>query len=290
MEIKALLREFGLRPRKKLGQNFLVDRHVLKRILSAAEIGSQDTVLEVGSGLGTLTQALAERARRVVAVEVDEQLVAVLRQRFEARANTEIILGDILALDIARLVQEGPAHHVPSYKVVANIPYYITSTVLRHLLEASVRPQLVVVMVQREVAQRIVAKPGQMSLLAVSVRFYGQPRLVSRVPARSFYPVPKVDSAIVRIDPHAQLPLAAGDIAPFFDVVRAGFAQRRKQLRNALGHGLGLPAEYVAQVMAGAGMDARRRAQTLSVSEWVALYRALSSVGSPGTDQEDGDN
>jgi 16S rRNA (adenine1518-N6/adenine1519-N6)-dimethyltransferase len=286
MEIKALLRELGLRPRKQLGQNFLVDRRVLKQILSAAEIGSEDTVLEVGSGLGTLTQALAERARRVVAVEVDEQLVTVLRQRLEAFANTEIVLGDILALDIARLVQEEPAHHVPSYKVVANIPYYITSAVLRHLLEASVRPQLIVLMVQREVAQRIVAKPGQMSLLAVSVRFYGQPRLVSRVSARAFYPVPKVDSAIVRIDPHAQLPLAVSDITPFFDVVRAGFAQRRKQLRNALGHGLRLPSDYVAQVMASIGIEGRRRAQTLSVSEWVELYRALGSVGSRGTDQE----
>jgi 16S rRNA (adenine1518-N6/adenine1519-N6)-dimethyltransferase len=288
MEIKALLRELQLRPQKQLGQNFLVDRRVLKQILAVAEIGSEDTVLEVGSGLGTLTQALAEQAQRVVAVEVDERLVAILRQRLEAFPNTEIVLGDILALDIAGLVQEESAHDVPSYKVVANIPYYITSAVLRHLLEASVRPQLIVLMVQREVAQRIVAKPGQMSLLAVSVQFYGQPRLVSRVSARSFYPVPKVDSAIVRIDPHEYLPLHDSDITPFFDVVRAGFAQRRKQLRNALVHGLALPAEHIVQAMASAGIDRRRRAQTLSVREWVALYRALGSMGNWEIDQANG--
>jgi len=235
-------------------------------------------VLEIGSGLGILTQALAERARRVVAVEIDRQLVAILCQRLEAFPNTEVVLGDILTLDIAGLVQEKPMQSVPPYKVVANIPYYITSAVLRHLLETSIRPQLIVLMVQREVAQRIVAQPGQMSLLAVSVQFYGQPRLVARVPARSFYPVPKVDSAIIRIDPREQLPLGTDDIAPFFDLVHAGFSQRRKQLRNALAHGLALPAEHIAQALAGAGIDGQRRAQTLSVSEWVMLYQALRSA------------
>ena len=285
MEIKELLRELELRPLKRLGQNFLVDERVLRRILAEAEVGPEDTVLEVGSGLGTLTRALAERARRVVAVEIDEQFVAVLRQRLEAFPNTEIVLGDILALDIARLVQEEPTHGLSSYKVVANIPYYITSAVLRHLLEASVRPQLVVLMVQREVAQRIVAKPGQMSVLAVSVQFYGQPRIVTRVSARSFYPVPKVDSALVRIDPYQELALGPNSIDPFFDVVRAGFAQRRKQLRNALVHGLALPVEYISKVMTAAGIEEQRRAQTLSVREWVALYYALGSVSKRGTDK-----
>ena len=278
MEIKALLRELELRPQKELGQNFLVDLHVVGRILAAAEVGPEDTVLEIGSGLGTLTKALAERAKRVVAVEVDRQLVAILRQQLEAFPNTEIVLGDILALDIAKLLQEKCMRRGPRYKVVANIPYYITSAVLRHLLETSIRPQVIVLMVQKEVAQRIAAKPGQMSLLTVSVQFYGQPSIVARVPARSFYPVPKVDSAIVRIDPYGQLPLKADDIAPFFDVVRAGFAQRRKQLRNALAHGLALPMEFIAQALAIAGIEGQRRAQTLSVSEWVTLYRALTSM------------
>ncbi len=277
MDIKALLRDYGLHPHKGLGQNFLVDARVLERIVDTAELEPQDVVLEIGSGLGTLTQALAEVARRVVAVEVDEQLVNVLRARLASFSNTHIICGDILALDIPRLVG-GELAPPTSFKVVANIPYYITSAVLRHVLEAAVRPKLFVVMVQREVAQRIVAQPGQMSLLAVSVQFYGSPRLVFRVPARAFYPAPKVDSAVVRIEPHPQLPLDAPEIAGFFAVVRAGFAQRRKQLRNALLHGLSVSADQLSKAMAAAGIDPHRRAQTLSVEEWLALHHALGAA------------
>jgi 16S rRNA (adenine1518-N6/adenine1519-N6)-dimethyltransferase len=277
MDMKALLRELELRPRKRLGQNFLTDRRVLKEILATAEIGSQDNVLEIGAGLGILTHALAEQAQCVVAVEVDEELVAVLRARLESFPNVKVVLGDILALDIANLMRKEHTSDVSPYKVVANIPYYITSAVLRHILEASARPQLIVLMVQKEVAQRIVAAPGQMSLLAVSVQFYGLPRLIARVPARAFYPAPKVDSAIVRIDPYQQLPVKDSEIGAFFTVVRAGFAQRRKQLRNALTHGLSLPREEISQAMRRAGIEERRRAQRLSLDDWVALYRALKT-------------
>lgn len=283
MTTQSLLREWQLTPHKELGQNFLVDRGVLGHILAAAEISATDTVLEIGPGLGTLTQALAEHAQRVVAVEIDRQLVAILHDRLQGFPNVRVVAGDILALEIAGLLAVEPAG-VPAgrvYKVVANIPYNITSAVLRHLLEASLRPQLIVLMVQREVAQRITARPGDMSLLAVSVQFYGRPRLVHRVPAGAFYPVPKVDSAIIRIDPHPELPLAPEQVAPFFAVVRAGFGQRRKQLRNSLLRGLGLPAEVIVRALAQAGVDGERRAQTLSVEEWVTLYRALSA-GQPG--------
>jgi len=251
---------------------------VLQQILAAAEVGPLDTVLEIGAGLGTLTQALAVQAQRVVAVEVDEQLVAALSARLQSFPAVQIISGDILALEIADLVQAGPGQDTLTYKVVANIPYYITSAVLRHLLEARARPQLIVLMVQREVAQRILAKPGDMSLLAVSVQFYGQPRLMARVPARAFYPVPKVDSAILRIDPYLQLPLETEEIAFFFDVVRAGFGQRRKQLRNALPHGLQLPPDRVVQAMHQAGIEEKRRAETLSITEWVALSWELKGL------------
>lgn len=280
MTAKALLHEWELRPQKELGQNFLVDRRVLGQILAAAEIDAADTVLEIGPGLGTLTQALAEQARRVVAVELDRQLVAILHDRLQALPNVQIVVGDILALPISELLPAAQTSSLAgrAYKVVANIPYNITSAVLRHLLEARIRPQLIVLMVQREVAQRITAKPGDMSLLSVSVQFYGQPRLICRVPARAFYPVPKVDSAIIRIDPHPQLPLAPEEIEPFFDVVRAGFSQRRKQLRNSLLHGLGLSVASIAGALAQAAVDGERRAQTLSVSEWVTLYRALRSA------------
>jgi 16S rRNA (adenine1518-N6/adenine1519-N6)-dimethyltransferase len=277
MAVKALLRQWELTPHRELGQNFLVDRRVLAQILAAAEISAVDTVLEIGPGLGTLTQALAEQAQRVVAVELDHQLVALLHDRLQAFPNVRVIVGDILALPISELLATDQASGAAglAYKVVANIPYNITSAVLRHLLEASTRPQLIVLMVQKEVAQRITAKPGDMSLLSVSVQFYGRPRLVRHVPARAFYPVPKVDSAIIRIDPHPQLPLEPQDVEPFFDVVRAGFSQRRKQLRNSLLHSLGLPVERIAGALAQAGVDGKRRAQTLGIGEWVTLYRAL---------------
>jgi 16S rRNA (adenine1518-N6/adenine1519-N6)-dimethyltransferase len=288
MAIKALLRQWEITPHKELGQNFLADQRVLGQILAAAEISAADTVLEIGPGLGTLTQALAEQAQRVVAVELDQQLLAILHDRLQAFPNVRVVVGDILALHIPELLAaeqaSGPAGRDASdpaghaYKVVANIPYNITSAVLRHLLEARTRPQLIVLMVQKEVAQRITAKPGDMSLLSVSVQFYARPRLIRRVPARAFYPVPKVDSAIIRIDPHPQLPLEPEEVEPFFAVVRAGFGQRRKQLRNSLLHGLGLSVERIAGALAQAGVDGERRAQTLSIGEWVTLYRALRSV------------
>jgi len=277
MDIKALLREHGLHPRKGLGQNFLVDARVLQRIVDTAQLEPEDVVLEIGAGLGTLTAALARVASRVIAVELDGQLVDILRARLAGLSNTEIVCGDILSLDIPTLLG-GSGAATTAYKVVANIPYYITSAVLRHVLETAARPQLFVVMVQREVAQRIVAQPGQMSLLAVSVQFYGQARVLFRVPARAFYPSPKVDSAVVRIDPFSKPPLQGPEVGAFFDLVRAGFAQRRKQLRNALLHGLPVSADQLSAAMAAAGIDPRRRAQTLSVAEWLALYHALHAV------------
>jgi len=272
---QTLLRELDLRPLKGLGQNFLVDTSVLERILRAAELEANDTVLEIGAGLGVLTATLAEHAKRVVAVEVDKRLEPILRERLSGFSNVEIVRGDILALDIADLVGTSAPRSTPDYKVVANLPYYITSAVLRKLLEVRVMPLHIVLMVQREVAQRITAIPGAMSLLAVSVQFYGKPAVVARVPAGAFYPAPKVDSAIIRVDPYSQLPIAADDIAPFFELVRAGFGQKRKQLRNALQHGLHLPAERIAACPAAAGIDGQRRAETLSVEEWVTLHRAL---------------
>jgi 16S rRNA (adenine1518-N6/adenine1519-N6)-dimethyltransferase len=279
MAVKSLLRQWELTPHKELGQNFLIDQRVLRQILAAAEISARDEVLEIGPGLGTLTQALAEHAQRVVAVELDRQLAA-LHDRLEAFPNVRVVVGDILALPVSELLATDKAGRPTeyAYKVVANIPYNITSAVLRHLLEARTRPKLIVLMVQKEVAQRITAKPGDMSLLSVSVQFYGRPRLIHRVPARAFYPAPKVDSAIIRIDPHPQLPLEPEEVEPFFTVVRAGFAQRRKQLRNSLLHGLGLSAECIAGALAQAAVDGERRAQTLDIAEWVALYRALRAA------------
>jgi len=273
--VRQLLRAYGLRPQKRLGQNFLENPAILQRIVDAAELTPDDLVLEIGPGLGTLTRPLAASAGRVLAVELDEHLAAILPGILADCPNVEVIHGDILALDPAILFPERPA----GYKVVASLPYYVTSAVLRHLLESLARPCLMVLILQREVARRLVAGPGEMSLLAVSVQFYGRPRIVAHIPAGAFYPPPQVDSAVVRIDVYDQPPVPVDDAGSFFRVVRAGFSQRRKQLRNALSHGLGRPVEEIVAALERAGIAPQRRAETLSLAEWTALWGAIT-IGS----------
>jgi 16S rRNA (adenine1518-N6/adenine1519-N6)-dimethyltransferase len=272
--IAALLRAHGLHPRKRLGQSFLADPVAMGRIVAAADLAPDDVVVEVGAGAGTLTRLLAEQAGRVVALELDDGLVGILREELADLANVEIRHIDVLKFSTAEFPHQG-------FKVISNLPYYITSAVLRHFLEKVPRPQLMVMTVQREVANRIVARPGQMSLLAVSVQFYGQPRIVARIPAGAFYPAPKVDSAVVRIDvgEGPAVSLEEGiDEAGFFRVVRAGFSQRRKMLRNSLSAGLGLPPASVGALLEEAGVDARRRAETLSLEEWAGVAAALGGA------------
>jgi 16S rRNA (adenine1518-N6/adenine1519-N6)-dimethyltransferase len=271
--IPALLREYGLQPRKRLGQNFLIDAAALQRIIVASDLGPDDIVIEVGSGLGTLTRRLAERTDSVLAIELDERLVAILREELADLENVQILHGDVLKMNKTELGLTSQG-----YKVVANLPYYITSAVLRHFLEAEPRPSLMVVTVQREVAERIVAEPGKMSLLAVSVQFYGRPQIVTRIPAGAFHPRPSIDSAVIRIDvgPQPQVVLPPGvNETTFFRVVRAGFQQRRKTLRNALSAGLGSDPALVASALKRAGVDPRRRAETLSLEDWAVVTTAL---------------
>jgi 16S rRNA (adenine1518-N6/adenine1519-N6)-dimethyltransferase len=251
------------RPRKRLGQSFLRDRSVLARILAAGDLSPRDEVLEIGPGRGILTEALAGAAGKVVAVELDDALVVLLRERFAAVSNVEIVPGNALDLDPCRYF-DGP------YKLIANIPYYITGPILRHYLEASCPPSLLVLMLQREVAERITAAPGALSLLGVSVQRYTQPAIVSRVPAGAFRPRPKVDSAIVRLVPKPDRRWLASRDA-FFTVARAGFGLRRKQLANALAHGLSLDRAQVLDLLSTAGIDATRRAETLTLDEWDRL-------------------
>jgi 16S rRNA (adenine1518-N6/adenine1519-N6)-dimethyltransferase len=275
MDVLGLLRQYNLRPSKGLGQNFLVNQVILEKVVAAAELTSDDTVLEIGAGLGTLTERLAQTAGRVIAVELDERLMAVLRDTLSEFENVSMVQGDILELDPAQLI--APA---ACYKVVANLPYYITSAVLRHLLEANLRPLRLVITVQREVAERIVAQPGDMSLLAVSVQFYGRPQILFRIRPGSFYPAPDVESAVVRVDMYKAPPVAVEDVDAFFRVVKAGFAQRRKQLRNTLAGGLRLPPEEVTAKLHEVGVDSKRRAQTLSLEEWARVTQTLKDLGS----------
>ncbi|MBN2098500.1 MAG: ribosomal RNA small subunit methyltransferase A [Dehalococcoidia bacterium] len=267
---KALLRQSGLHAKKGLGQHFLVDGRVLGRIVAAADLTPQDTVIEVGPGLGILTQELLQRAGRVMAIEADAEMVSALGELAARSPNLTIIHGDIMHIDPVSLLSS-PNSMPSSYKVVANIPYYITSALLRHFLEASRQPALLVVMVQKEVGKAIVARPGDMSLLAVSIQFYGKPSIVARVPARSFYPPPKVDSVILRVDVYEKPPVSVPSARAFFETVRAGFSAPRKQLRNSLAQGLAFGAQEAAGLLQRAGIDPRRRAETLSIEEWGRL-------------------
>ena len=277
LSVQTIFRLYDLDPKKSLGQNFLVDDSYLDEIVAAADLTEADTVLEIGPGLGTLTRVLGDRAGRVVAVELDDRLITVLRTGFATRDNITIVHGDILELDPpALLAAANEARADVAYKVVANLPYYITSPVLRHLLEATPPAQRIVVMVQQEVAARICAAPGDLSILAVSVQFYAVPSIVCSVPARAFYPRPKVDSAVLRLDVRPQPYFPEADPTRFFAIVRAGFGQKRKQLLNSLSGGLGLDKAQIRAALEAAGIDPRRRAQTLSLDEWGALYAVLA--------------
>jgi 16S rRNA (adenine1518-N6/adenine1519-N6)-dimethyltransferase len=297
------LSTLGIRPKKGLGQNFLVDPAHRAHIVAAAGLTPADVVLEVGPGPGVLTELIAAQAGRVIAVELDDRLIPFLRDRFAAQPHVTIIHADILKLDVAALMSESVSQRVgesaservgesanqrvggerttnyairtTQYKVIANLPYYITSAAIRHLLEAAPPPDLLVLTVQREVAERMVASPPEMSLLALGVQFYCTPRIVGRIPAGAFYPRPKVDSAVVRLDRRDDSP--AGDVmaGAFFRAARAGFSQPRKQLRNSLAAGLGVAAGQAEQWLAAANIVQQRRAETLTLAEWGALVRAV---------------
>ncbi len=273
-ETKRLLRRLGLKARKSLGQHFLIDEEVLGTVVSAAGLTGGDVVLEIGPGLGVLTRELARQAGRVVAVELDSSLATTLRGTLSSLENVTVVDGDILKLEPAALLG---GQETANYKVVANLPYYITSAVLRHFLEAKLPPQLMVVMVQKEVAEAIVAKPGRMSLLSVSVQFYGEPEIVSYVPARCFYPAPEVSSAILKVTLYPQ-PVVAGDSEGFFRLVRAGFCASRKQLVNSLAQGLGLPKARVLPLLEKADIIPQRRAETLTITEWAQLWQVYKQV------------
>ena len=267
LHVAQLLKQYGLWATKGLGQNFLDDPGLLQKIADAAAISNSDVVLEVGPGLGSLTQFLCMRAQEVVAVELDQRLTPALRSILKPYRNVRIVEGDILALSPMDLqLPQG-------YIVAANIPYNITSGLLRHLLSSDRRPQRIVLTVQKEVAERICASPPHMSLLALSVQVYGRPSIVGRIPAGAFFPVPKVDSAIVKIELFASPRIREDLLSACFDLIKAGFSQKRKTLRNAMSAALRLSPSDTEALVSSAGIDSRRRAETLSLAEWEALGR-----------------
>ncbi len=281
----SLLRQYGLHPRKNFGQNFLTDEVVLERIVAAAGVETGDLVLEVGPGLGTVTQALAERAGKVVAVEIDRDLVAALSVILSPCSNVTVVEGDILAVDLAALLQEADPEGRWQRKMVGNLPYYITTPIIFRLIESNLGFRVLVVMVQKEVAERITAAPGgkEYGALSVAVQYRAVPEVVTVVPRTAFMPSPQVDSAVLRLTVRERPPVEVNDEATFFRVVRAAFGHRRKTISNALVHSdLGLAKEEVQRRLEQAGIEPQRRGETLSLVEFAGLANLLSPLTEPG--------
>lgn len=267
-DLKAAMQLAGIKANKGLGQHFLIDGESVDAIIAAAEIAPLDTVLEIGPGLGVMTDELGKTGARIVAVETDSNLVELLRRRVPD--NVIIEESDIMKFNLSTLPS--------NYKVVANVPYYITSPIIRLLMESQNPPAISVLLIQKEVAERIAAKPGQMSILALSVQYYAEVELVADVPRDKFYPAPRVDSTIIKITRREQ-PVFAADARTLFRLMKAGFGEKRKQLRNALAGGLHISSQQAAELIEQAGFAATVRAQELGMDQWERLYRLSVEKG-----------
>ncbi len=281
-KLKNLLRHHGLRPNFTYGQNFLIDDIVLQDIVDAAQITSADRVLEIGPGVGNLTELLCQRAGFVLSIEKDPKFFPILKAvKKEHRDNFRYEIADALEFDYVKALSSSvPIHrrpdtlingHATSYKVVANIPYFITGKILQMLMTAKIKPTSIVILTQKEVAQNIVAKLGHLSLLAISVQLFGEPKIVQIVPAKSFHPAPKVDSAIVRIDIFPKPKYVISDEKKFFKILKACFAGKRKQIHNTLVNNLGLEKNQVADILSSLKINPAVRPQELSIEQWVEL-------------------
>jgi 16S rRNA (adenine1518-N6/adenine1519-N6)-dimethyltransferase len=265
LDVSGLLKQYGLHADKRLGQNFLQDPYALEKIVNAAEILPTDMVLEIGPGLGSLTRYLAAAAQKVIAVELDDKLFPPLQASIAPYSNIQLVHADILKIEPSEIIDQ------QDYLVVANIPYYITSTLIRHLLETSLKPRRVVLTIQVEVAERICAEPGDMSLLALSVQVYGQPYIAARIPAGAFFPTPKVDSSVLVVEIFSTPRVDEKLLDAFFQLVKAGFSQKRKKLRNSISAGIRQSPAETEKLLLAAEIDPQRRAETLSLEEWGKL-------------------
>jgi 16S rRNA (adenine1518-N6/adenine1519-N6)-dimethyltransferase len=268
LDIHPLMNAFGIKPKKSLGQNFLVEPAALRKVIEAAGLKAEDQVLEIGAGLGSLTVLLAQSARSVVAVEIDHEIIPALQKALEKYPNVQIIQGDILKQDLETSALEA------GYLVVANIPYYISSAILRHLLTAKKKPARMILTVQKEVAERVCATQGKHSLLSLSVQVFGNPKLAGIIPAGSFLPAPEVDSAVLVIELFPQPAIPEEDLDRFFALAKAGFSQKRKTLRNSLSGGMRITTQQSEALLALAGLDPMLRAETLSLEAWGRLVQA----------------
>lgn len=274
------LNPMKLKAKKSLGQNFLKDDAIVDRIIEAANLSSKDIVIEIGPGTGVLTEKLAKICQKVVAIELDDRLVEMLRSKLRNNKNVEIIHGDILKINLPELLSNKLVKlkaNEASYKVIANLPYYITSPIIRLLLETKYPPSEMILMVQKEVAERIVAKPGEMSILAVSVQYYAKPEYLFTVPRTAFDPAPKVDSAVIRIARNPK-PVAQNseETKKFFRIVKAGFSAKRKTLINNLSNGLHIDKKEIEEKLIAFGFSQNTRAQELGVEDWRSLLKLFS--------------
>jgi len=267
-DIKRTLKAYGAYTKKDLGQHFLVDEEALASIVEAADITKNDCIVEVGPGMGVLTRELCKKAKEVIAIEFDKAMIAIVKTSCIKHTNLRVENADILKFDTSGLGE---------YKLVANLPYYITSAVIRLFLESDNKPEDMVLLVQREVAERICAKPSRMSILAVSVQFYGNPKIIDVVPRTAFFPAPKVDSAIIKIKVYRK-PLFDVDSRLFFRIVKAGFGEKRKQLTNSLTGGLGLNKETTDQLLTEAKVSPMARAESLTMMDWYNIYKAYQRL------------
>jgi len=265
--VKGLIRKYQAPPSKKLGQNFLIDKGVVKKIIKSANLRKKDNVLEIGPGLGTLTQEIAKKAKKVIAVEKDPKMIGILKETLKNFKNVKIVQEDILKISNSQFL-------ISNYKVVANLPFYLTAPVIRKFLEAKNPPKEMILMVQKEVGQRICAKPPKMSILAVSVQFYAKAEIISWVSKKSSWPQPKVDSAIIKITPKKPT-IKLGLVDLFFKVVKAGFSQPRKQLINNLSKKLKMDKEKVKNWLLKNTIEPKQRAETLTIKDWLKLVKSL---------------
>ena len=266
---KAILDQHDIHPVKSLGQNFLHDPNTLEKIVATAELMPEDTVLEIGPGTGALTAVLAKNARHVFSVEVDERMQPVLESQLEEFDNVYLVFEDILKVDILKLIG------AKDFVVVANVPYYITTPIINQLLDIHRRPRRLVLTMQSELAERIVAEPPDMNRLAVLVQYYGAANIVTKLKPAVFWPRPDVDSAVLKIDTYDSPIVDVPSTKLFMRVVKAGFSQKRKQLKNSLGGGLGIKARAAGEIIEQAGIDPKRRAETITLEEWAAITRTV---------------
>lgn len=274
MEVKNLCKKFDIIPSKSRGQNFLIDANIVNKIITSSNLSSNDIILEIGPGLGILTEKLLSRVDRVVAIELDHKAVLFLKEKFAQEIKSDKLLlieGDVLKINLSAI---GLSDF--KFKLIANLPYNITSKIFRLFLEINPRPEEMVVMIQKEVARRIVANPGDMSLLSLSVQLYSEPEILFDVNSNCFWPTPKIDSSVIRLKLRREI--VSTDYKLMFRLARIGFASKRKQLHNNLSGGLNVDDSKIKQIILGLGWNEKIRAQDISVSDWISLSKSIEKL------------